>query len=240
MSFFMQLQAQDSLYVMKNGLIREVIATIDIDSITYSRGTSSFTIPADSLIDIDGNKYPLVLINGKFWMASNLKVSKNNDGSGIFLANSIHPSIGLDIYGRYYTYFDVASAKICPIGWKVPSKAEYDAVIALYGGYPNAGGDLKSDFTTQNTINTVPQGAWVYSATGGFTNTSGFTAVPSGFFNHGNNRFESNGIFTGFWTSTEVNFTNAHYIGMANVNKAIDSNTSQSKNNRFNIRCIQE
>lgn len=144
-----------------------------------------------TLTDIDGNAYKTVVIGTQTWMAENLKTKKYSNGDPI---ETTTPST-LDIsntdtyptpkyqwayngeeekiatYGRLYTWFAATDSRnICPSGWHVPTKLECNTLIAYLGGENVAGGKLKDASTKYwNSPNT------------GATNSSGFTALPSGY-----------------------------------------------------------
>jgi len=102
----------------------------------FNPGLSYGTVP-----DIDGNVYKTITINGREWMAENLKVSKYNDGTlnfnGTILMHIKDPgywnmatpafcwynndSTNFDIYGTLYNWYAVSSGKLCPSGWHIPS-----------------------------------------------------------------------------------------------------------------------
>ncbi len=137
----------------------------------------------ETVTDIDGNVYSTVQIGDQLWMAENLAVTQLNDGTPI--PNRVGDEwIGLttpaycyylddkdtyeDEYGALYNFFTVETDKLCPVGWHVPTRAEWNVMVTLYGGTLVAGGALKS---------TTPD--WRAPAEGA-TNESGFTGLPGG------------------------------------------------------------
>ena len=149
--------------------------------------TPAFTCGTSTVSDIDNNAYNTVLIGTQCWTQSNLKVTKYNDGTlipdftNITNPNSIPssgaraeyavsgvPSSGyVGTYGYLYNWYAVAdSRKLCPTGWHVPSKDEWDILISYLG--TNAGGKMQ-------LISTL----WS-SQSSGANNSSGFTAIPGG------------------------------------------------------------
>ena len=70
-------------------------------------------------------------------------------------------------YGMLYNWYAATDIRnIAPVGWHVPSKAEYDTLIAYLGGSSVAGGKLKEIGTTY----------WGSPNTGA-TNETGFNAI---------------------------------------------------------------
>lgn len=91
---------------------------------------------ADTINDIDGNRYRTIQIGEQTWMAKNLKTTTYKDGTPIELVtnnnNWSEDSIGAycwynndeeigNIYGALYNYYAVETNKICPDGWHVPT-----------------------------------------------------------------------------------------------------------------------
>lgn len=144
-----------------------------------------------SVSDIDGNIYKTIKIGTQTWMAENLKTTKYNDGTPIPLvtADSVWDNLTTpayswllykeqyfkEMYGAIYNYFTVRTGKLCPTGWHVSTKAEWDTLAnylggANYqGGISDVGGKMKETGTTH----------W-HSPNTGATNSSGFTALPGG------------------------------------------------------------
>lgn len=101
----------------------------------------------------DGQKYKVVCIGNQVWMAENLRFNA--------------PGSSNNSYGRFYDA--TATSNICPNGWHVPTVTEWTQLFDLFGGLDAAGGALKS------------KGTWDAPNTGA-TNSSGFTALPGGFY----------------------------------------------------------
>jgi hypothetical protein len=76
-----------------------------------------------TVVDINGYEYPLTLVNGQKWMQENLRVTKYNNGDDV--ENYSCNDIG-KLYQRIPSSED---REICPEGWRLPSKSEYEWVI---------------------------------------------------------------------------------------------------------------
>jgi uncharacterized protein (TIGR02145 family) len=48
-----------------------------------------------------------------------------------------------DPYGALYNWFAVKQGNLCPVGWYVPTMADWDIMRDLLGGAATAGGPLK-------------------------------------------------------------------------------------------------
>jgi uncharacterized protein (TIGR02145 family) len=139
------------------------------------------------MYDYDKNFYKTVIINGKEWMAENLRTSYVNDGRLISVAWKNEPDnwgincIGsttmteplvyfrsqadAEKFGHLYSWH--AAQLVCPTGWRLPTGQDYDNLINYLGGYAIAGGKMKDN--TPNLWNSS-QGS----------NSSGFSARPAG------------------------------------------------------------
>lgn len=103
--------------------------------------------------DIDGNVYPVIRIGDQYWMQENLKVTHLTDGTPIDhvpknfdWANQEAPAYSWygnnpdhkDIYGALYNRSAAHSGKLCPTGWQVPTKKDFqeltDYALSM-GGY---------------------------------------------------------------------------------------------------------
>jgi uncharacterized protein (TIGR02145 family) len=136
-----------------------------------------------SISDIEGNVYPVVKIGTQIWMASNLKTTKLNDGTEIPLVEDAswitltspaycwfnNDESNANTSGALYNWHTVRTGKLCPTGWHVPSKDEWDALANYLGGEDIAGGKLKEVGTAH----------WE-SPNEGATNETGFSALPVG------------------------------------------------------------
>jgi uncharacterized protein (TIGR02145 family) len=174
----------------------------------YSNEVSFLT--ANLVEDIDGNIYDTVLIGTQVWMSKNLRVSKYRNGDPIptNLSNtawqntisgaySIYDNIPANdsIYGKLYNWYAVADPRwLCPVGWHVPSVADWTTLENYLGGSSVAGGKMKAVSSLWNSPNT------------GASNSSGFTALPGGAYN---GFFNGLGNSTHWWTSTRISSTSA-------------------------------
>jgi uncharacterized protein (TIGR02145 family) len=212
-----------------------------------------------TVTDIDGNVYNTVQIGGQCWTQSNLKTSRYRNGDTIptGLSNSdwwstqftnlgayqINYNISHfdSIYGKLYNHYAVTDNRgICPTGWHVPSKSEFDILVytlepgidTSFVGWSGSlvGGLLKS------TALSPTIGGWLQPNTGA-NNLSGFLAMPSGFADM-NGGFLDVGSTTSWWTSTDVLTYNAWYRGLSHNRSSIDSNNS-NRAHGVPVRCLK-
>jgi uncharacterized protein (TIGR02145 family) len=179
--------------------------------------------------DFDGNTYTSVVIGTQTWLVENLKTTHYNNGdaigsdfSGTVGAVAQYPSAAVE-YGKLYNQYAVDDVRgIAPIGYHIPSAAEYDTLIAYLGGVALAGGKMKEDGLTH----------WDYDAAG--ANESGFTALGAG-NRQLNGTFLNLKIYTDFWTSTSGVIKD---IWMQSP--YIDTFTSVDKKFGLSVRCIKD
>lgn len=191
----------------------------------------------NTVVDIDGNIYHTLLIETQVWMVENLKTTKFRNGDPIpYWNNSTsrgycwynNDSIYKSTYGAIYNYYTSADSRsICPPGWHIPSVEDWTTLINYLGGDSVAGGKLKEVGTMH----------W-HSPNTGATNIVGFTALPGGARDCGNN-FINMGSGCRFWTSFEVTGGWVVDIGIQS-NSANVSFSSGFDCNAFYVRCIKD
>lgn len=199
------------------------------------------------LVDYEGNEYKTIKIGDQLWMAENLKSTSYNDGTLIPFIND--NAVWSDLrapgycwydnnieyrgdYGAYYNWFVVdatsnGNKNVCPLGWHVPAISDWETLINFLGGTNIAGGKIKEagilNWTTPNT---------------GATNTSGFTALPSG--NRAIHGWYADMHRKGyFWSSSEYDDLNAWFFSLANTT-ADALMVNSWKRLGFPIRCLKD
>jgi uncharacterized protein (TIGR02145 family) len=101
------------------------------------------------------------IIGSQIWMCKNWDGAF--PGSKVYNNNEVNRSI----YGGLYTYSQVMSPGFCPIGWHVPTIAEWRTLIDYVGGLSIAGGKLKqAGLTHWETPNTDADNAFDFTALG--------------------------------------------------------------------------
>jgi uncharacterized protein (TIGR02145 family) len=204
-----QGQTQDTLYVWKAGnlVIKQSIKPADIDSITFKR---PLVLPITM---------PSVTICEQIWTTTNLDVTTYSDGTLIPQVTDPTAWLGLTTgawcyynndatnnatYGKLYNWYAVAGIydaasltnptlrkKLAPTGWHVPTDTEWTTLTTCLGGDSVAGGKMKETGTVHWNI---PNGS--------ATNSSGFTALPSGSRDQGG-LFSIGGNVGVWWSSSE-------------------------------------
>ncbi|GAB5551746.1 MAG: hypothetical protein Sapg2KO_13370 [Saprospiraceae bacterium] len=108
--------------------------------------------------DSEGNVYPLVQIGDQVWMAKNLKltVPKCKDDRTMQFTNGLERGPGVAFYdggtryayynnnpdldyGVIYSYQAIQKCELCPSGFRLPIKTDFEKLISTLGGKTAAG-----------------------------------------------------------------------------------------------------
>jgi uncharacterized protein (TIGR02145 family) len=205
-------------------------------------------------VSYQGESYEAVLIGTQTWLARNLNYDVKDADNSVCYGDLLggDKKNMCDTYGRLYSWAAAMAlptgnqdcnnnfcssqvrAKhqgICPAGWHIPSKAEWDSLMATVGGPSTAGRYLKakSDWSANGTL-------------GNGEDTYGFNALPGGArggggFTHINSH--------GFWQSASESGSNAkaayHLTMNYSSNKAImDASTDSKYYLLSSVRCVKD
>jgi uncharacterized protein (TIGR02145 family) len=89
-------------------------------------------------------------------------------------------------YGKLYNWYSVSDPRgLCPVGWHIPSEAEWTELTNALGGKDVAGNKMKS--------------ASGWKDYGNGNNSSGFSGLPGG-IRYGGGAFNEIGIYGLWWT----------------------------------------
>lgn len=142
----------------------------------------------------NGKVYKTVTIDAQVWMAENLRTSIFNDGTPINRAKDYKEwaieqpacswyrfdSTREQIYGKMYNWYAVNTGKLCPVGWHVPSKEEWEALETFLRKILMADGNAEvTDYKIGGMVKEAGTDHWKKPNTGAI-NRSGFTALPGG------------------------------------------------------------
>jgi uncharacterized protein (TIGR02145 family) len=181
------------------------------DHAPVTPSNSTDTPSSSTVTDIDGNVYNTVTIGTQVWMIENLKVTKYRNGNIIPNVTDTTQWSGLttgawcyynnDVsynaaYGKLYNWYTVIDSRnICPVGWHIPTDAEWTILTNYLGGETVAGGKMKEAGLSH----------WLSPNTAA-DNSSGFAGLPGGA------RYDDGGVtftfgyissYGGWWSSTE-------------------------------------
>lgn len=210
----------------------------------------------NSVTDIDGNIYRTVLIGDQIWMAENLKTTHYANGVEIYLAENQavwkelsdtdkaycyynNSGDNAENYGALYTSaaamndIEVSSGTdpivqgVCPDGWHLPSKSEWEKLVNYLGGENVAGGKLKEEGNEHWSSTSID-----------VTNEGGFTALPGG---SRNCSFGCCGLGdnTYFWSST-MGWRAGWSISLVSSNNFVGFHELFTNRGGFSVRCVKD
>ena len=177
----------DTMYVYKAGAIILQHAIADIDSITFAK----ITAKKFDVYDNDGNGYTTVTIGTQTWMAQNFRGTHFRTGLAVpYVTDSAkwnHATTAMYCwynddkesnaipYGALYNYYTATDLNnLAPAGWHVAHWAEYATLISNY----TAANGLSAGAVCGQAVTEAGTDHWITDT--GATNSSGWTAVPSG------------------------------------------------------------
>ncbi len=192
----------------------------------------------DAVMDVDGHMYDAVFIGNKFWMIQNLRATRYSNGEEIPVGRAdddrsitepfryIPNGDGAYVsqYGYLYNWPAVMHGAnssysnpsdvqgVCPTGWHVPSKAEWDQLISFIkwqseyqcnGEMDNIAKALASTTGWKEASRTCAVGTNQYN-----NNSTHFSAYPTGRGDVSvNNNFTRDAYF---WSCTQSAFLNGN------------------------------
>lgn len=220
---------EDYLLVTKNGYLlhRQKVTGTSVVNLQISL----VSLQTGKMQDGEGNEYKTIKIGNQEWTSENIRTTKFNDGSSIPLVKDSSQWVNLNSpgycfynnssniddqkkWGALYNWHTVATGKLAPAGWHVPSDAEWDTLqnYMITHGYNFTGAISEENLIA---IALSSQTDWetftVVGAPGRdpkSNNGSGFTAIPAGHRN-------AEGLFDGMgrnchWScTTEADLDNA-------------------------------
>ncbi len=200
--------------------------------------------PPLTVTDVDGNVYKTIKIGTQTWMAENLKTTKYRDKSPITdgtvtttwvnntdgaYCNYFGDAANGENYGHLYNWYAVVNTKnLAPEGWHVPSEAEFETLIAY----------VKNGTLTQTEISNALRETGIThweSPNTGATNSTGFTALASGYRNVDGTYFYLK-VEEDFWSSG----TDSTYGVLAYFDSNTSSMDSAPKRYGLSIRCVKD
>ena len=194
----------------------------------------------------DGQSYRTVKIGNQWWMAENLNYAylqpTEDLDSSSFCFQETDNYCG--IYGRLYMWSAAMDSAgifglngkdrgddkilypvypvrgVCPEGWHLPSKAEWNVLLAVVGG----SGALAS-----------VEGWWLGSKSDRF----GFSTLPAGSKKYKSEYNSGTGQVTGFWSSSEYSINNAYCMYLVD-RISYSTLAKEPKNMGYSVRCVKD
>lgn len=201
-------------------------------------------VSGGGMYDYDSNYYSTTIITyAGEWTTSNLKTAHFSNGDTIYSGRNLddisamsQPKFffyvnndslsSMKKYGRLYTFYVIDDARnVCPAGWHVPTKNDWDTLKKYLGGQEVAGGKLKST------------GSWT-SPNAGADNSTYFAAIPAG-FREPEEVYAEVGKTAIFWTPSPdtANRAWAYYV---KYNYPSLFQAPFEKNKAFSVRCKRD
>jgi len=194
--------------------------------------------------------YKTVIIGSQTWMARNLNFAgyaNQNSISGDYYHNKTDQDFSqyAETHGRLYSWSEV----VCPVGWHLPSKAEWEQLINFVGGREIAGKLLKA---------TEGWSPLCIFADDNSTDNYGFSALPGGRVPEftcppdldcamvmpicGFATYRNFGTSAWWWTATryEGNDDLAHCINMLGGSDSVDYSTCNIAEDKLSVRCVKD
>jgi len=164
----------------------------------------------------DRKIYKTIKIGNQVWMAENLKYDAPGNNDWCY----DNKSKNCKEYGKLYTW--ETAQNVCPDGWHLPSKEEWEILIEPFGDNPD-------EFLTAEGLR------YKKDSDLRAKNIYGFSALLPG-FRSTNKEYYGIGTRSYFWTSTGYDDGTA-YKYCIRVSQNYDSN---NKNMGFSVRCIKD
>lgn len=199
--------------------------------------------PGIPAINYGGQNYTTVQIGTQCWFKENLNIGtmmnsvQNQSNNGIIekycydnLESNCNILGGLYQWNEMMQYDTTAGVQgICPQNWHLPIDPEWTTLTTFLGGLSIAGGKMKETGTIH----------WLSPNTGA-NNSSGFTALPGGYFSDWYNTFNYISSYAYFWSSTEVSSMSAWNLYLRNNSNSVIKNNTYTKALGFSVRCLKD
>jgi uncharacterized protein (TIGR02145 family) len=184
-------------------------------------------------------------------MVENLKVSKYNDGTTIpnvndasawnTLSSGALCNYNNDIvtgakYGKLYNWYAVNTDKLAPVGWHIPTDAEWailnNYVTINFGTSVSVAKALADKTDWRTATDTGSPGNDISK-----NNSTGFTALPAGYRDfEGIFDWISNGYW---WSSTQNDANNAWGWDLDRYESGLNR-SDHYKGNGLSVRCVRD
>lgn len=228
-----------------------------------------FYCGSTAMMDIDGNIYNTVQIGEQCWMKENLRTTHYSDSSNIPIgagSSTTNPyryapnndASNVPIYGYLYNWpavmHDAISSNstpsgvqgVCPIGWHVPSDAEWTQLTDYVSSQSQYVCNSSSTYGTniaKALASSIGWNSYFYYATCAVgtdqssNNATGFSALPVSFYQY-NGNYSNSGDGTVFWSSYGGN-ENVKTRSLSYAYAYVNSNYFIGSYG-FSVRCLRD
>lgn len=224
-----------------------------------------------TMTDIDGNEYKTIRIGNQTWLGENFRAMKYNDGEPINQIEELRTwgldSIGtvcfynntnntdtIEKYGALYSYYAVASQKLAPPGWRVPTKEDWEELMSYlishkYNWDESLNGNkIGKALASDSEWDSLSEPGVVGNDLSQ-NNASGFNAYPSGMriyrgtreytVPQEDNGFEKAGKECNWWTSSGY-VSSAWFYSLGFSYDRLNLSGTNALSAGFSIRLIKE
>jgi uncharacterized protein (TIGR02145 family) len=182
----------------------------------------------------DGRIYRAVKIGGKTWMAENLNYQTDSSWC------NDNDSSNCGKYGRLYNWN--AAKSVCPSGWHLPSRKEWNKMVAAAGGKkqqrPTSNDKADGIFYWYGAGERL-KSASDWNSNGNGTDDLGFSALPGGSRGRFYGQFHSPGKHGAWWTATLGKEGNAYSRNMGFCYNYVIEDEYADTVEGLSIRCVQ-
>lgn len=209
---------------------------------------------APTVTDVDGNTYATVQIGQQCWMKENLRTKHYSGGGNVDFKYPNNTPATQSTYGLLYNWATVMNGAlssngnpsyvqgICPNGWHLPSRSEWEQLRSTVGGLSTCRCDNNSNYIAKALA--APNGWTNYNYSSCYpgynqsaNNATGFSAMPAGWF-----RIDTYSDFTlsnCWWSATQYN--NERACRIAVVYNQSDLNFADEYLNYYlSVRCVKD
>jgi uncharacterized protein (TIGR02145 family) len=200
--------------------------------------TQNIPCPGTPTVEYEGKIYNTVQIGSQCWLKENLNVGEMILGVDTAKDNNIiekycynNDTANCAVYGGLYQWNEAmqystteGAGGICPSGWHIPTSVEFQVLFNTDGGDGNA-------------LKAIGQGDSTELGDGRGTNTSGFSALLSGFLYTGASNSLSSEAY--FWSSTENSSKSVYGMYLSDYSNYINVKAYFTKEFGFNVRCLK-
>jgi uncharacterized protein (TIGR02145 family) len=172
--------------------MKKLLVVVFIATMALAACSKKQDAPKDpaNIARVSGHLYHTVSIAGKTWTA----VNYNGPGGENYdtLPNDT-------LYGKLYTQAE-AKAIVLPAGWRLPTQADFNTLLASVGCL----GDAEGHYNTVDGSKPADLASTTGWTTTGGGNITGFNAMPAGYFtaNSGDPLFMDRGSLAVFTTAS--------------------------------------
>jgi len=185
----------------------------------------------------DGMVYKTTTIGGQVWMAENLNYF-DIEGAPSSIKNDWcywDKPENCESAGRLYTW--KVAQRICPEGWRLPTKADWESLLQ------EVGADSLNEILWKGSSKLKSMSGWENEGSG--TDDFGFTALPAGmkFTTSTQDGFTYHGCSSLMWAATEADGGAADslayhmYLDCSNDNAIVNT---VRKINGLSVRCVKD